>query len=560
MTKYTLFFTIFFLINIFNLAYSQENNNFYKIKIEINSQQRIAYAEAEIDIYNSSNINLNSLYFNLGLNNNYGTKINIKEVSNSNNKKLQGYFYKYEYLDDMKEDITIYKVDLDKPLESNSFIKLNFIYEITNFSKIDEIIFFDDSIYDDYNGSWYPRLINFRNNLWKKKDFVNNNYEVEVIVNSNENVVSSAFEIENQLLKLTQQKRYLYKINNSKNFSLAISNYIVPENRLIQNKINLKVYFKNNKGTKWYKKKYEIAEDIINFYYKIFDFYPYNQLSILPGQGNIQGGYSNSNFIVLNDYMENFKFETDVEKYISFYLSYFIAQQYTSFCINEISDNPKWISHGLALYLSYLYLKEKKIKDDYIREIISYYINASKSGFNTQIIRDYEEFKYGLFDWKNIIEKSKSFEIFKLLENIIGKKTFLKIILDFFKDYKNKSINTEIFTDFLEAKSNKNLKDFFYNWLYTSNYIDYAVTKVIQEKKNNKFKVKIYIKKLGQIESQMPILITLRSGAKVFNFYDGKQKEAELIYEYNEPVTYVEIDYFNNIPDINKSNNKIGVQ
>jgi hypothetical protein len=206
-----------------------------------------------------------------------------------------------------------------------------------------------------------------------------------------------------------------------------------------------------------------------------------------------------------------------------------------------------------------LYLKEKKIKDDYLREIRDFYINASKAGFNTQIIRDYEDFKYGSFDWQNVIEKSKSFEIFKLLENLISKKLFIQIISDLFKDYKNKIIDTEIFTNFIQSKYNKDLSNFFYNWLYTSNYIDYSVTKIIQEKKNNKFIVKVYIRKIGQIESQIPVLITLRSGAKSFNFYDGKQKEAELIYEYNEPATYAEIDYFNNIPDINKSNNKMGV-
>jgi len=140
------FFLIFIFLNIFSISYSQENNNFYRIKIEINSQQRIAYVDCEADIYNSSSINLNSLYFHLGLNNNYGTKINIKEVRNSNDKKLNSNFYKYEYLDDIKEDITVYKVDLDKPLESNNFTKLSFKYEIINFSKLNEIIFFDDSI------------------------------------------------------------------------------------------------------------------------------------------------------------------------------------------------------------------------------------------------------------------------------------------------------------------------------------------------------------------------------------------------------------------------------
>jgi len=553
------FLIIFILINIFSYSYSKENNNFYRIKVQVNTKQRILSGVAEIDIYNNSSVSLNSLYFFLGLNNNYGTKMTIKEVRDLNNNKLEGNFYNYEYLDNIIEDQTIYKVNLNKSLESDKFLKLFIEYEINNFSKINDIFFFDDSIYDEYSSSWYPRLINFRDNYWKKKDFVSNNYEVEISVDATEYIVSSGFEFENNLIKETQKKKYLYRINNSRNFSFIISSNIVPENKILQSKVKLTTYYKSNKGNRWGNKIHDVAEEIINFYHKTFGFYPYNQLNIVPGYLNIQGGYSNSNIIVLHDYINNFVSEKDLEKYLSFYLSYLIAHQYTSFFLNEVSDNPKWISFGLSLYMSSLYLKEKKIKDDYLKEITNYYIDASKSGFNTKVIRTYEELKYGFFDWHNVIEKAKSFEIFKLLENIIGRKLFIQIISDFFKDYRKKIIDTNTFTNFVQFRYNKDLSYFFNSWLYTSDYIDYGITKAIQEKRNNKYRLKVYIKKFGKIDSQIPVLLTLKSGAKSFNFYDGKQKEAELIFEYNEPVLFVEIDYFNNVPDINKSNNKMGI-
>ena len=202
-------------------------------------------------------------------------------------------------------------------------------------------------------------------------------------------------------------------------------------------------------------------------------------------------------------------------------------------------------------------MKEKNFKDDSYNNLIKQYIEASRANFNTQIIQNTEELRKGNFDWENILEKGKSAQVFKLFEYSLGRKILQDSLKEVLVKYEHNFITTESFQTILETHSNKDLKNFFEQWLKDSKKLDYAITKIKQNKFGNKYQAKFTLKRLGKAIMPVSISVTLRSGSKVFQVWDGETNEAELSFEYIEPVKSVQIDPANTLPDIDTSNNHL---
>lgn len=105
----------------------------------------------------------------------------------------------------------------------------------------------------------------------------------------------------------------------------------------------------------WNKTIIENAKEILSYYHKKLGFYPYKQLSIIPGDSFSKGAYANTNLIVLHDSLEKSKNKNDATNNLNWYLAYTIAQQYFGHLASESVGN---IQNGL--------LKDKVIVLHYI--------------------------------------------------------------------------------------------------------------------------------------------------------------------------------------------------
>ena len=553
--SFYILFSCFFTLLTSENSYSAMNN--YKIDAKLNSKQRSLSGTEEIIIYNNSKENLDTIFLSLGLNNSYDTKISITEVTNSDNTILPSNIYRYRYLGKEIEDRAIYQVSLHSILAPNESITLKIKFDVSNLAKINGIIFFDDNINNIFTSNWYPRVINFEDGVWKKKDIDSNNYDLNLIINEDEFPIASAIELNTENLKTGGNKKITYKIDKSRSFSLAVSNYISSETDQTKDGNIIKLYYKNNKASKFNKSILASAKEIMEFYYKIFGFYPYKQLAILPGNNALKGGYANTNMVILHQNYEKFENFKEFEYDLKWNLAYYIAQQYFGHYVGESGEYPKWITSGASLYLANYYVREKNIKVDYFNKVIKNYVDAARSGFNTQIFQTTDEIKNTDFDWENIIEKGKSAQIFKLLEYRLGRKTLLDSLKEITIKYANSFVNYNKFESVLETQSNKKLDSFFAQWVKENKRLDYAVTKIVQNKIGNKYQVKITVKKLGKISMPVSLAITFKNGNKVFQLWEGDRSEAELTYEYNDKVKSVQLDPAETLPDIDLSNNKL---
>lgn len=529
----------------------------YKLDATINSLQRNIKGTNEITFFNNSKENIDRVFFSLGLNNSYDTKMKITEASDSNNVILPSNIYRYKYLGREIEDKTVYQVSLPQSLKAGESITLKLKFEVNNISKINNIIFLDDSISDIYSGSWYPKALNYENGYWRKRDFISNNYEVDIIVGVDETIASSGIELSSDNIKAKGVKKITYKINNARSFALALSPYITPETEQTKDGTIIKAYYKNNKSSKWNKAIIDETKNALDFYYQKFGTYPYKQISILPGNSTSKGGYTDNNIIVLHETLDRYKNEQETRNYLKWYLAYYIGQQYFGHLTGESGEYPEWITSGASLYMASAYLKEKNISNNLYSNFINQYINAAKANFNTQITQPVDELKQLNFDWENIIERGKSAQIFKMLEYNIGRKNLQDSLKELVTKHSDGFINSDLFQLILEAKSNKKLDGFFQQWVKENKKLDYAITSIKQDKSNNKYQVKLTVKRIGKAIMPVSIALTLKSGSKVFQVWDGEKPEVELTFEYNEPVKSVQIDPAQTLPDIDRSNNKL---
>jgi hypothetical protein len=550
-----LLFATFFLVNSFQNAQAL---NIYKIDVSIDSVQRTVNGTNEIIVYNNSKEVLDKLYFLLGLNNSYDTRMKVTEVS-INDVIIPGSSYRYRYLGQDVEDRTIYQVALPNQLGPGESVNVKLKFDIANLSKINNILFLDDNINDIYMGSWYPRVINYEKGSWQKNNFPVNNYEVNATIGGDDIIAASGVEIESEALKGKGLKRINYKINNARGFALAISQMLTSETEEIKydekNGVVIKNYFKNNKSAKWNKTIMEIAKDVFSFYIKKFGTYPYRQLSILPGNSFNKGGYANNNMIVLHETLDSYKNSQDAENYLRWYICYLIGQQYFGYNVGESGEFPRWITSGASLHLAAAYLKEKNADDRVYKSLINQYISASRANFNTLVMQPVSELRQGNFDWENIIEKGKAAQIFKMLEIAIGRKGLQDSLKEVLLKYQHEIISTDAFEDIVESVSAKKLGDFFKQWVYESKSLDYAITRIKQNKTGNKYEVNISLKRLGRAVMPVSMAVTLKNGSKVFQIWDGVTSEAELTFTYQYPVKYIQLDPAETLPDTDRSNN-----
>ncbi|MFN4151904.1 MAG: hypothetical protein ACK4IX_13270, partial [Candidatus Sericytochromatia bacterium] len=140
-------------------------------------------------------------------------------------------------------------------------------------------------------------------------------------------------------------------------------------------------------------------------------------------------------------------------------------------------------------------------------------------------------------------------------ETSLGRKYLQDTLKDILTKYQNDTVETGNFKVILETNTSKDLEKFFDQWIRENNRLDYAISKIKQEKKDDNYQVKLYLKRLGRAVMPVSIAITLKSGAKVFQTWDGQMNEAELTFEYKERVKSVTLDPSNTLPDIDTENN-----
>lgn len=159
----------------------------------------------------------------------------------------------------------------------------------------------------------------------------------------------------------------------------------------------------------------------------------------------------------------------------------------------------------------------------------------------------YSELNYGA------IVYAKAAISFNYLEKYLGKKAFDKIMQNYFEEWKFKHPSPEDLKSLFEKETGENLDWFFEDLLNTSYQIDYKINNAGFNPESKNFEIDVTNK--GDIAS--PVVISATRNRKVVKtvWYEGFEGRSTLVFP-NEEYDEIIIDYYHDIPEINRNNNR----
>ena len=243
---------------------------------------------------------------------------------------------------------------------------------------------------------------------------------------------------------------------------------------------------------------YALAPSILNFFQEYIGDYPFEKLANVQSK-TIFGGMENASAIFYN--------ETSVTGTRSSegLMAHEIAHQWFGNTATEKSFAHLWLSEGFASYLTHLYLEQTYGTDTLwsaLRADRNQIIQFAK-GWNKPVVDSTSP----LMDLLNANSYQKGSWVLHMLRTEVGDEVFKKIIQTYYAHFKGSNAETKDFQLVAEAVSQKDLKTFVRQWLFTPGHPQLQVQ--WQQKPNNE--ISITVKQLQATPFSFPLRIGLRS-------------------------------------------------
>lgn len=544
---------IIILISIIFIKNSYSNST-YKINAKFDPDSGTLEGENIVQFTNISSNPLKKVYFRLDLN--YSLSMKVHEVLNEKDVLLPSNYYEYDFLGEKMQDETLLQVTLPDELLPGKNLTLKIKFSISYIPKENGIIYLPDKFKEGGFGSWYPRIIPYKNKEWLLKEYDSANYQVKLTIPIDKILITSGQPKDIKKIN-NNEKQYYFKEDNIRGFGIISNSNLFFETTNVEG-VEIKTYFRSN-GRKWGEKFTKIAASIIKFYIQKYGFYPSNYLAIVPGNLRDRGGYASNNLIVIHDTLEKFNSSKDIENYITWILSYTIAQQYWGVYVGDSNNYPKWLTTGLSLLISRQYIDNQKINRKFYNQMIKLYIDVVKTGFNTTILQPVDKLNHTGFDWEKIITESKSYIIMNMLELFIGSNNFIKIQKELLNKFAHHIVTPLDFQNICEKISGKKLGWFFEQWLKSNKKLDYGIKSFSVKQTEKGYKVSIIVQNLEEAIMPVAISLTLKNGDRMFYVWEGKEKEKELTFDTSTPIKEIFLDPARTLPDIDRTNNFVKI-
>lgn len=143
---------------------------------------------------------------------------------------------------------------------------------------------------------------------------------------------------------------------------------------------------------------------------------------------------------------------------------------------------------------------------------------------------------------------SKGEKILQMLELIVGDTLIDTVFHRYYEKWKFKHPTVRDFQAVCEEVSGKDLSWFFKQWLYTTDFVDFGIRKVVMTDKG----VKVQVYNRGDIEMPVEIEIESSQGKSIGLLERGKRT---LLFEGIKDVHRITVDPFNRIPEPDEWNN-----
>lgn len=273
---------------------------------------------------------------------------------------------------------------------------------------------------------------------------------------------------------------------------------------------------------------YSVATEILPFFIKNIGPYAYKKLANVQSK-TIFGGMENASAIF---YFENSVTGTGKTAEL---VAHEIAHQWFGNMVTEADWPHIWLSEGFATYFEMLFMENKYGKDTLVhelkanrRKVIDFYKKVQSPVVDTAT-KDY-------MTLLNANSYEKGGWVLHMLRREIGDSVFWKGIRKYYAEYAGKNAVTEDFRKIMEDISGKDLKQFFYQWLYVAGH---PVLKMNQRYDNNKKQLRVTIVQQQPVLFEFPLTIGVNGINKNTRV---KDRETTVVIDMKSPPSSIILD------------------
>lgn len=343
--------------------------------------------------------------------------------------------------------------------------------------------------------------------------------------------------------------------------------WVASPDYLFQNKIwnNIPIYvlFCKSSQDQWHNHALEGAASALKWLNDLIGEYPYPQLTVC--EGLLSGGMEYPMVAILG----NVDLTLIVHEICHNYF-------YGALANNELDEG--WLDEGIVTYISEFLVQENvpnrntktppplPIKINFIKKQFGLFeFNDIKlnslyyyfySGFEKPISANCYELKNKYLYTYHVYLKPAKF--FSMLDYLVGRDTFKKILQTYYKQFKFNHVNAKKFQAICERVSGIELDWFFTQWIHTTSRIDYACTDVTRKKQEDgSWNTDITIKRLGDGIMPVETEIVMESGDTLRKRWIGDKGETTISFSTLSKVKNIQLDPDDIILDQNRLNNGV---
>jgi aminopeptidase N len=219
---------------------------------------------------------------------------------------------------------------------------------------------------------------------------------------------------------------------------------------------------------------YSVAVEPVRFFSELIGPYSYEKLANVQSK-TIFGGLENASCIF---YSENSVTGKGKDEGL---IAHEVAHQWFGNSVTENDWHHIWLSEGFATYLTSAYMEmhygKERLASDMKSErekVIKYYLRSQKPVIDTTVTN--------LMRLLSPNSYQKGAWVLHMLRHELGDELFWKGMRMYYGKFRNKNALTDDFEQVMEEVSGRDLRDFFFQWLYVAGQPDLIITSATSSK------------------------------------------------------------------------------
>jgi len=414
---------------------------------------------------------------------------------------------------------------------------------------------------------WYPILSVFDKNGWHNYPFYAyhqpffsdaSQYYVKLTLPQKLTVVSTGLVRQKDINSDGTQTLFIETEVPVRDFAMGISKdfqvYSAHENGILINSYYLKGDEQRARDAA------RNAAGLMKFYSERFGEYPYKSFNIVPGYLGF-GGDQSSGLVFIDT--RAYKLPVFLDRYFDFLVSHETGHQWFYNMVGSDEYKEMFLDEGVNSYWILRYLEHKYgenakvlVLPEYLKKLVpnfsfkdtSYarYLYMAKNGIDRPVIGALSSFKEpsSIF----ALTYGKGSAILEMLEKLVGRETFDRIMSRYAAEYKFKNVSLDEFMSFWNKETGRDITWFFDQWLKTDKKIDFSVKSVKKRE--------LVLENKGNLRMPVDTTIRYRDGSEQNVSWDGNDPVKSLPVEQGKIIKSVEIDPGNAVLlDLDRTNN-----